>query len=233
LVKKATCPICGQSMRRTNLRQHMVREHPGGGQATGGGPSFIRTHIPHLALVSVAVVVVLGVVSMAEKKAVAVVETSLGTFEVLLDTENAPVTAGNFINLSESGFYDGLTFHRVAKDFVIQGGDPLGTGQGGSGRDLPWEDTGLKNEKYTIAMARAGDPNSAEYRNTGSSQFFVNLDDNEGLDQYAYPFAVFGRAAKGFNVVDQIGALYPPSMDGAPTQTVQMNIKIEYRWNLG
>jgi cyclophilin family peptidyl-prolyl cis-trans isomerase len=233
MVKKATCPICGASMRKTNLKQHMIREHPGGGEAMSRGPSFIRTHIIHLILVAVAIVVVIGVVSMAEKKAVAVVETTLGTFEVLLDTEHAPVTAGNFINLSENGFYNGLTFHRVAKDFVIQGGDPLGTGQGGSGRDLPWEATGLKNEKYTIAMARAGDPDSSEYKNTGSSQFFINLDDNDSLDDYAYPFAVFGRVIEGFNVVDQIGALYPASMDGAPTQKVQMNISIKYRWDLG
>ncbi len=211
----------------------MIKEHPGGGQATSEGPSFVRTHIPHLVLVAVAIVAVSGVVSMVEKKAVAVVETTLGEFEVLLDTENAPVTAGNFINLSENGFYDGLTFHRVAKDFVIQGGDPLGTGQGGSGRDLPWEDTGLKNEKYTIAMARAGDPNSDEYKNTGSSQFFVNLNDNEGLDEYAYPFAVFGKVVSGFDVVDRIGALYPPSLDGSPTQTVEMSIRIEYPWGLG
>lgn len=152
----------------------------------------------------------------------ATITTNMGTIKIKLYEDKAPITTANFISLAESGFYDNLTFHRVAKDFVIQGGDPNGDGTGGSGETIPWEDTGLKNIKYSIAMARSGDPDTPEGANTATSQFFINLKDNPSLDSYTYPFVVFGQVISGTEVVDAIGALYPtePPYDGHPTADV-------------
>ena len=152
----------------------------------------------------------------------ATIETSMGTIKIKLYEDKAPITTANFIELAESGFYDNLTFHRVAKDFVIQGGDPNGDGTGGSGKTIPWEDTSLKNIKYSVSMARSGDPDTVEGANTATSQFFINLKDNQNLDSYTYPFVVFGQVISGTEVVDAIGALYPtePPYDGHPTTDV-------------
>ena len=155
----------------------------------------------------------------------ATIETNMGTIKIKLYEDKAPITTANFIELAESGFYDNLTIHRVAKDFVIQGGDPNGDGTGGSGKTISWEDTSLKNIKYSIAMARSGNPDTVEGANTSTSQFFINLKDNPGLDSYTYPFVVFGHVISGTEVVDAIGALYPtdPPNDGPPTTDVIIN----------
>jgi len=158
-----------------------------------------------------------------EKLPIALFNTSLGSFKVELDTVRAPATAGNFIDLVKQGFYNGLTFHRIAQGFVMQGGDPFGNGTGGSGKTISWEDTGLENLKYTLAMARGQDPDSA------SSQFYANLKDNPSLDESDPPYVVFGRVVEGFETVDLIGSLYPPgsvSYDGPPTSTVKMNVSM-------
>ncbi len=190
----------------------------------------IKGYLPYIVVIVALVAIVAFFLSRGEPKVknskIAIFETNLGSFEVELDTDNAPVTAGNFIDLAESGFYDGLTFHRVAEDFVIQGGDPEGDGTGGT-ETIPWENTTLKNKKYTIAMARKGnDPNSA------SCQFFINLKDNENLDNYDPPFVVFGKVIDGFDVVDEISSLVPASAeryDGPPTEDVTMNVSITER----
>jgi cyclophilin family peptidyl-prolyl cis-trans isomerase len=138
---------------------------------------------------------------------VAVMVTTMGTIKIELYEDTAPETAGNFILLAETGFYDGLIFHRVVPGFVIQGGgfEPDGTQR--SAAMLPWEDTGHKNNRYTIAMARSGDPNSQADSGSATSQFFINLADNANLDSYDYPYVVFGRVIEGQSVVDAIGAL--------------------------
>jgi peptidylprolyl isomerase len=121
--------------------------------------------------------------------------TSVGEIVIELYGD-MPVTAGNFESLVEKGFYDGVIFHRVIARFMIQGGDPTGTGTGGPGYTIKDEFTSAnQNNRGTIAMANAGP-------NTGGSQFFINLVDNNYLDR-AHP--VFGRVVEGMDIVDKIG----------------------------
>tara|TARA_Y100000310_G_scaffold340387_1_gene435945 strand:+ start:1488 stop:1970 length:483 start_codon:yes stop_codon:yes gene_type:complete len=127
----------------------------------------------------------------------ATIETNKGIIELELFTEEAPITTKNFIKLAESGFYNGLTFHRVEPGFVIQGGDPNGDGTGGSDENIPLEIApGLTHSKGTLAMARATDPNSA------SSQFYITLADAPFLDGN---YAIFGKVISGMEVVESIG----------------------------
>lgn len=134
------------------------------------------------------------------------IETNLGTIALRLDAARAPVTVKNFTNYAKAGFYDGTIFHRVIDGFMIQGG--------GFTPDMKQKEThdpieneaanGLKNDKYTIAMARTSYPHSA------TSQFFINTTDNDFLN-YTMPspqgwgYAVFGKVVKGTDVVDAIG----------------------------
>jgi cyclophilin family peptidyl-prolyl cis-trans isomerase len=116
-------------------------------------------------------------------------ETTQGVFiaEIYKDV---PATHKNFIELTQSGFYDGLTFHRYEPGFVIQGGDPQGTGMGGSDKNIPLEITKYKHVKGALGMARSQDPNSA------SSQFYVCLADTPFLDGN---YAVFGKVLEGLD----------------------------------
>ena len=115
----------------------------------------------------------------------------------------APITVQNFIDLTKKGFYNGLTFHRVIRGFMIQGGDPEGTGMGGPGHNIKGEfaANGVKNDlKHTrgvISMARAMNPNSA------GSQFFIMHQDAPHLDGQ---YAAFGKVVEGIEVVDEIAA---------------------------
>jgi cyclophilin family peptidyl-prolyl cis-trans isomerase len=132
---------------------------------------------------------------MANRKAV--IETDKGNITFELFEELAPVTASNFIELAEKGFFDGLNFHRVEPNFVIQGGCPQGTGMGGSGKTIPLEThPDLKHDAAgTVAMARSANPNSA------SSQFYITLAPTPFLDTQ---YAVFGKVTDGMDVVKQI-----------------------------
>jgi len=122
-------------------------------------------------------------------------ETTMGNITIALDPD-MPITAGNFEKLVKNGFYDGVIFHRVIPGFMIQGGDPTGTGRGGPGYTIPDEFTSHNyNIRGAVAMANAGP-------NTGGSQFFINLVDNDRLDT-GYP--VFGTVTAGMDVVDAIG----------------------------
>ncbi len=122
-------------------------------------------------------------------------ETSKGNVSIELFEKEMPVTAGNFRKLVESGFYDGVIFHRVIPNFMIQGGDPTGTGMGGPGYTIKDEFTkSNRNDRGTISMANAGP-------NTGGSQFFINVVDNNYLDS-KHP--VFGKVVAGMEVVDAI-----------------------------
>lgn len=141
--------------------------------------------------------------NITNKSNVVVFKTNYGTFEVLLNETAAPKTVENFRKYVNSGFYNGLIFHRVIPDFVIQGGGfyPNMTKK----KTLPpipiESNNGLSNKKYTIAMARTTDPNSA------TSQFFINLKDNNFLD-YKDPqnpgYTVFGKIISGFDVINKI-----------------------------
>ena len=122
-------------------------------------------------------------------------KTSMGDI-ILQLYEDMPITAGNFQKLVEKGFYDGTVFHRIISGFMIQGGDPTGTGCGGPGYAIKDEFTRKnKNDRGTISMANAGP-------NTGGSQFFINLVNNNFLDS-KHP--VFGKVVEGQDVVDALG----------------------------
>jgi peptidyl-prolyl cis-trans isomerase B (cyclophilin B) len=130
-----------------------------------------------------------------------------GTIAVELDADTAPITVTNFIELAKSGFYDGLTFHRIIEGFMIQGGDPKGNGTGGSENPIKgeFEANGVKNKishkRGVISMARrSGDNNSA------SSQFFIMHKDNDTLDG---SYAAFGHVTSGMEVVDAIAENTP------------------------
>jgi peptidylprolyl isomerase len=129
--------------------------------------------------------------------------TSMGDITLQL-YDDMPITTGNFKSLVEKGFYDGVIFHRVIDGFMIQGGDPEGTGMGGPGYTIADEFTDHnRNDRGTISMANAGP-------NTGGSQFFINLVDNNNLDK-AHP--VFGKVVEGMDVVERIGKVKTNSQD--------------------
>jgi peptidylprolyl isomerase len=135
-------------------------------------------------------------------------ETNMGNITIALDP-SMPVTTGNFETLVKKGFYDGVIFHRVIDGFMIQGGDPTGTGRGGPGYTIRDEfTTNNRNDRGTIAMANAGP-------NTGSSQFFINLVNNNNLDK-KHP--VFGKVVGGMDVVDSIAKV--PTAANRPLQNV-------------
>ncbi len=132
-------------------------------------------------------------------------ETNMGNIVIQL-YEDMPITTGNFKKLVEEGFYDEVIFHRVIDGFMIQGGDPTGTGAGGPGYNIKDEFThsgGNKNNRGTISMANAGP-------NTGGSQFFINLVNNNYLDS-KHP--AFGEVIEGMDVVDKIGKVETDSND--------------------
>src|SRR3989338_901910 len=130
-------------------------------------------------------------------------ETTMGKIVIELDS-NMPITAGNFEKLVSEGFYDGTIFHRIINGFMIQGGDPQGTGMGGPGYNIKDEFTkNNKNNRGTISMANSG-------IDTGGSQFFINLVDNNFLDS-KHP--VFGKVVEGMDVVDAIGKVETDAND--------------------
>jgi len=148
-----------------------------------------------ITFIIVALLVVAGAYyfNMGKNKTV-ILETNMGNITIELDSD-MPVTAGNFEKLVNEGFYDGVIFHRVIAGFMIQGGDPTGTGRGGPGYNIKDEFTSHnKNDRGTISMANAGP-------NTGGSQFFINLVDNNFLDS-KHP--VFGKVVQGMDIVDKI-----------------------------
>jgi cyclophilin family peptidyl-prolyl cis-trans isomerase len=144
---------------------------------------------------------------------IVVFETNHGTFKAELFSDKAPLTAKNFLDLTNKGFYNGLKFHRVIADFMLQGGDPSGNGTGGPGYKIPDEfGAGLKHAQPGIlSMANSGP-------NTGGSQFFVTLVPTPWLDG---KHAIFGRVTSGMDVVQKIGKL-PTNPNDAPLQPVIM-----------
>jgi len=140
-------------------------------------------------------------------------ETNHGTFEVELFEDRAPRTTGNFIGLAEKGFYDGVIFHRVIEGFMIQGGDPTGTGRGGPGHTIDDEfGPGLAHDSEgVLSMANAGP-------DTGGSQFFITLAGTPWLDG---KHAVFGRVVDGIEIVRTIGGVETGPGD-RPVQAVVM-----------
>jgi len=141
-------------------------------------------------------------------------KTNYGDIVIELYKE-MPITAGNFEKLVNDGFYDGVIFHRIIDGFMIQGGDPTGTGMGGPGYKIRDEFTNTsldKNDRGTISMANAGP-------NTGGSQFFINLVNNNFLDK-RHP--VFGKVVEGIEVIDKIAKVQTDS-DDKPLQPVRIS----------
>ena len=182
--------------------------------AKEGAPSEKRPSEPVVSGPSKAPVVSVAPVAPAGPQDVMVLETTKGTIKVKLDREKAPITVDNIVAYVEEGYYNGLIFHRVIPDFMIQGGGFLS----GMQRKEPGRASiknegknGLKNDRGTIAMARTSAPDSA------SSQFFINLKDNAALD-YPSPdghgYAVFGKVVEGMGIVDAIAAVDTASKGG-------------------
>jgi peptidyl-prolyl cis-trans isomerase B (cyclophilin B) len=147
--------------------------------------------------------------------AAAVVQTSCGTFRIALDTKRAPKTTNSFAYLAEEGFYDGLTFHRIAPEFVIQGGDPLGNGTGGPGYKI--DEKPPPNLAYTkgiVAMAKS----AAEPPGRSGSQFFIVTTADAGLPP---EYALVGKVSGGYPVVATIGKL------GTRTEQPKQTVLIE------
>jgi cyclophilin family peptidyl-prolyl cis-trans isomerase len=154
----------------------------------------------------------------------ATISTELGdiTFEIF--NQSAPVASENFINLAEAGFYEGVGFHRIVEDFVIQGGDPEGTGGGGPGYDIQDEPVVGQYGRGIVAMARTQAPNSA------GSQFFIVVSDNAraALEQFN-TYVIFGRVTAGMEVADEIvaGPKTGPNNDLAVDPVVMESVTIQ------
>ena len=152
---------------------------------------------------------------------IAVFETNLGNFSVELFEDETPITTENFIDLAEKGFYDGVIFHRVIDGFMIQGGDPEGTGMGGPGYtiedefrdDLRFDGEGI------LAMANTGMPH------TGGSQFFITLDKTPWLNGH---HTIFGKVKEGMDVVRRIGHSETDMADRPLEDIVIKTIEIKY-----
>lgn len=155
---------------------------------------------------------------------VVVFETTVGVIKAELYPETAPVTVNNFISLVKKGFYDGLLFHRVIKGFMIQGGDPEGTGMGGPGYSIKGEFTqnGFKNDlKHTegvLSMARSNMPDSA------GSQFFIMHKTSPHLDG---AYAAFGKVTEGMEVVNAIAETATDGMDRPLEPQVMVKVTVD------
>ena len=147
-----------------------------------------------------------------------------GTIKVELNPNEVPITVENFVKLAKSGFYNGLTFHRVIKGFMIQGGCPKGNGTGGPGYEIKGEfaangvQNNISHKRGVISMARAYDPNSA------GSQFFIMHKDGNFLDGQ---YAAFGETIEGIEVVDKVAAVRTSPNDKPLTPVVINTITIE------
>ena len=169
-----------------------------------------------LKLMIILVLLILGGCKMSESNKF-LLQTTEGNITIKL-YDDMPITTGNFKTLAKQGFYDGVIFHRIINKFMIQGGDPTGTGRGGPGYTIKDEFThknGNKNNRGTITMANAGP-------NTGGSQFFINLVDNNFLDQ---KLPAFGEVIEGMDVVDKIAKVKTDTND-KPVKEVKI-IKAE------
>ena len=165
---------------------------------------LMHKNVKFLAIAIGLIIIISGILIMANKTTQVKLETTEGNITIELDSK-MPITAGNFEKLVAKGFYDGVIFHRVIPNFMIQGGDPQGTGMGGPGYVIKDEFTKTNaNDRGTISMANAGP-------NTGGSQFFINLVDNNFLDP-KHP--VFGKVVQGMDVVDAIAETPTDANDG-------------------
>lgn len=148
----------------------------------------------------------------------ATLETNKGTVQVEFFPSDAPNTVNNFVCLAEDGYFDGTPFHRIVKGFVIQGGDPTGTGMGGPGYRFNDEPVSRDYERGTLAMANAGP-------NTNGSQFFVVLDDLRG--KLPKNYTIFGQVTEGLDVIDTIANVPTSVGQGGEKSTPNESIVLE------
>jgi cyclophilin family peptidyl-prolyl cis-trans isomerase len=161
---------------------------------------------------------------MSDSTTVAVIKTNMGTIEIELFAEQTPKTVENFVGLSEKGYYNGVIFHRVIKNFMIQGGDPTGTGRGGASFwGGKFEDEFVSDLKHDtpgmLSMANAGP-------NTNGSQFFITLVATPWLDG---KHTVFGKIINGMDVVNEIGKVKTAAGDKPVNDVVMEEVTIEKR----
>jgi peptidyl-prolyl cis-trans isomerase B (cyclophilin B) len=143
------------------------------------------------------------------------IKTNCGSFTIRLAVKTSPATTASFASLVQKGFFDGTVFHRIVPGFVIQGGDPTGTGSGGPGyQTVDKPPAGARYTHGVVAMAKT----ATEPAGTGGSQFFVVTGDDARLPP---DYAIAGRIVKGIDVVDRIGALGDPATE-QPTETVEL-----------
>ena len=166
----------------------------------------VRAFIPALAIALAGLACLPGISNADQTNPMIILETSMGDITLEMYPEDAPVTVKNFMDYVESGFFDGMIFHRVIKGFMIQGGGHMpDMSQKPTGDSIVNEaDNGLRNDTGTIAMARTSNPHSA------TAQFFINLSDNEflnhtGKNPQGWGYAVFGKVTDGLDVVKAIG----------------------------
>lgn len=149
--------------------------------------------------------------------ATVVFETNYGTYEIGL-YKDTPVASNNMIEKAKAGFYNNLTFHRIIKDFMIQGGDPQGTGAGGGNMQMDSKPAGNTNKKGTIAMASSSQTNPLEHQS--DCQFFINTGDNLRLDS-DYGFVAFGEVTSGWETIEKIASV-PVGQGQEPTPSVPL-----------
>lgn len=160
------------------------------------------------------------------EKLIATVQTNMGTFEIELFARDVPRTAKNFAGLALKGYYDGIVFHRVIKDFMIQGGDPTGTGMGGESiYGAKFEDEFVPSLMHDspgiVSMANAGP-------NTNGSQFFITVVPTPWLNAR---HSVFGKVIKGMDVVNAISQVPTNNMDRPVNDVVMQKVTVEKRSN--
>lgn len=151
----------------------------------------------------------------------AVIKTSMGDIEIDLFENETPKTVNSFLFLSKERFYDGLIFHRVIQDFVIQGGDPKGDGTGGPGYQVEDEITDRTYEGYTLGMANSGP-------NTNGSQFFITSGNipEQSIQALNGNYTIFGKVTKGFSVVDAIERVETDATDKPVNPVVIESVQI-------
>ena len=147
------------------------------------------------------------------------ITTGKGDIVIQVKADLSPIAAGNFVALATCGFYDGLVFHRVVPDFVIQGGDPAGNGSGGPGYTIKDEPVTATYGRGTVAMARNNQPNSQ------GSQFFIVLsDDARSALSSANTYAIFGTVVSGMDVADAIAQDADGELPSNPIEMLQMSV---------
>lgn len=147
------------------------------------------------------------------------IETGEGTFAIKVEANLSPIAAGNFVALAECGYYDGVVFHRVVPLFVIQGGDPTGTGTGGPGYQIQDEPVTVAYGRGTVAMARTAQPNSV------GSQFFVVLDGSaRAALESANTYQIIGTVSSGMDAVDAIAAAADAELPSDPVVMVDVSV---------